>query len=116
MKRLENVTEAWIISGIKPRVREGDKSRGAQPCARLLTHNGTASHTNPDRDVSPGGAVLPRPDLPVTMSLNTTAAPCRYAQTHIDVTPKHAKDLLTLPNTLAKTRARLKRSDTGKPG
>lgn len=72
MKRLEDAAEAWIISDIKPRVHEGDKRWRAQPCARLLTHNVTVSHANLDHDISSGSTILPCPDLPVTVSLNTT--------------------------------------------
>lgn len=76
MKRVENVTEAWIISNRKPCVCERDKSRGAQPCSCLLTHNGAMSHTNSDRDIFPGSAVLSHHDLLVTISLYTTTSLC----------------------------------------
>lgn len=116
MKRLETMTEVWIISDIKCHVCEGDKGWGAQARARLLTHNGAAPHTNPDGAISPGSTVLPRPDLPVTVSLNATTSLCQYVQTHTAVTPKHVKNLLALPNMLTKTQARLKCPDMGKLG
>lgn len=114
IKRVENVTEAWIISNRKPPVCERDKSRRVQPCSCLLTHNGAVSHTNSEHDIFPGSAVLSHHDLLVTISLYTTTCLCRYIQTHSGITPKHVKNLLTLRNTLTKTCAGLECPNTGK--
>lgn len=91
IKRLENATEAWIISDIKPHVRERDKSREAQPCAHLLTHNGTVAHKNPDCVISSVIAIVPHPDLPVTISLNTTLSLCNMSKRTATLLPNVVK-------------------------
>lgn len=77
MKRLANATEAQIISDIKPRVRAGDKSQGAQTRICLLTHNGICL-AQPQAVTAPQAA--PSSRAPTTVGADTGARTCRPIQ------------------------------------
>lgn len=86
MKRLANATEAQIISDIKPCVREGDKSRGAQTRICLGTHNGICL-AQPRAVSAPWAA--PSSHAPNTVGADTGAPTCRYLQLHTDTHKSH---------------------------
>lgn len=86
MKRLANVTEAQIISDIKPCVREGDKSRGAQTRICLGTHNGICLAQ--PWAVSASWAA-PSSHALSTVGADTGAPTCRYLQLHTAMYKPH---------------------------